>query len=65
VSKEARCPSCLVGKLSWHDTTHNNETDQGDGKPYVMCGDQHRCGFIMRAMNADRLREIYRRVKVN
>lgn len=62
MSKEVRCPMCLVGKLSWHDTNHNNKTDQGDDTPYFICSDQINCGMTVSIRKVDKLRELYRKV---
>ena len=62
---QINCPACYAGTLSFHDTNHRNESDQGTGKPYFMCSDQEVCGFIVSVWNVDKLRKIYRKVKTN
>ena len=57
-----KCPSCLANLVIWQDTNHRNESDQGTGRPYVMCEDQEVCGLIMSVRSVDKLRELYRKI---
>ena len=57
------CPSCLRKRLSWHDTNPQNQTDMGNGKPYLMCEDQEGCGLIVSVLKVEKLRAIYRKLK--
>ena len=60
---KATCPSCFRKQLSWHDTNRNNETDQGTGKPYLMCEDQEICGLIVSVNSVAKLRDVFRKLK--
>jgi len=71
VSKEVKCPLCIVGNLSWHDTalhkdtgesSRTNETDQGDHTPYFMCSNGTTCGFTVSVRQVDKLRKVYQKV---
>jgi len=61
-TKEIKCPICLTGKLSWHDTNAMNQTDQGTGDPYFMCSDQFRCGLVVSTRTNEGVRKAYERI---
>lgn len=61
-AKAIKCPICLIGNLSWHDSNVRNQTDQGTGDPYFMCSDQFRCGLVVSTRPEGKIKKAYERL---